>query len=341
MLIFAGAIINQYNHFSVTGTFKANNSYNNFLLLLYGVLLKLPMFLHPQVPQPQQIDGFLYKAILKWLQPIAAGLPVIYPAIAFILLFHQAVYFNKLANDQRIMQRPHYLTGMSYLLITSLFVEWNVLSSPLIINSLLIWVWSKMSGLYNNQKPKTALFNIGIAIGVCTFFYFPSLAFAALIIFGLAITRPFKLAEWLIALFGIITPYYFLLAFVFLTDKWQGYKFPGFAVTSPIFDQSNWAYAAIVIVILGFFIGVFYIQKNFMRQLVQARKSWNLLFLYLLVAVFVPFVNATHTFEYWILCAVPLSAFVAAAFLYPAKNWFPAVLHWLMVAFVIVISYFV
>lgn len=239
------------------------------------------------------------------------------------------------------MQRPGFLAGMSYLLITSLFIEWNVLSSPLIINSLLIWVWSKMSGLYNNQKPKAALFNIGIAIGVCTFFYFPSLAFAALIIFGLAITRPFKIAEWLIALFGIITPYYFLLAIVFLTDKWKGYKLPGFSVSTPVFNQSQWSYAAIIIVLLSSIIGIFYIQQNFRRQLIQARKSWNLLFLYLLVAVFVPFVNDTHTFEYWILCAVPLSSFVAAAFLYPARNWFPAVLHWLMVAIVIVINYFI
>jgi hypothetical protein len=198
-----------------------------------------------------------------------------------------------------------------------------------------------MSGLYSNQKPKTTLFSIGIAIGIATFFYFPSIAFAALIIFGLAITRPFKLAEWLITLLGIITPYYFLLAIVFLTDKWQGYKFPGFAVTYPLFSQSHWAYAAIIIVLISAMVGIFYIQQNFRRQLIQARKAWNLTFLYLMVAVFVPFVNATHSFEYWILCAVPLSAFVAATFLYPAKNWFPAVLHWLMVAFVIVISYFV
>ena len=323
------------------GTFKTNNSLNNFLLLCYALLLKLPMFLHPQVPQPQQIDGFLYKEFLNWLQPAGKGMPAIYPIITFILLFTQAVYFNKLVNDQRIMQRPNYLTGMSYLLITSLFMEWNVLSSPLIINSLLIWVWAKMSGLYSNPKPKTALLNIGIAIGICTFFYFPSLAFAALIIFGLAITRPFKLAEWLIALLGIITPYYFLLAIVFLTDKWKGYSFPGFAVTTPVFDQSQWAYAAIMIVLVSSIIGIFYIQQNFRRQLIQARKSWNLTFLYLLVAVFVPFVNATHTFEYWILCAVPLSAFIAATFLYPAKPWITSLLHWLMVAFVIVISYFV
>ena len=325
----------------MTGIFKANNSYNSFLLLLYGIFLKLPLFLHPKIPQPQQIDGFLYKALLKWLQPIGSGLPIIYSLLAFVLLYTQAVTFNKLVNDQRIMQRPNYLTGMSYLLITSLFVEWNILSSPLIINTLLIWVWAKMSGLYNNPNPKAALFNIGIAIGLSTFFYFPSLAFAALIIFGLALTRPFKLAEWILALFGIITPYYFLLAFVFLTDKWKGYRFPGFAVTNPVFNQTKWAYAAIIIVLFTSVVGIFFIQQNFRRQLIQARKSWNLVFLYLMVALFVPFVNATHTFDYWILCAVPFSAFLGAAFLYPARAWFPLLIHWLMVSVVIVISYFV
>ena len=325
----------------MTGTFKANNPYNTFLLFVYGILLKLPMFLQPKVPVPQQIDGFLYKAFLNWLQPFGNSLPVIYALIAYGLLYTQAVTFNKLVNDQRLMQRPNYLTGMSYLLVTSLFSEWNMLSAPLIINTLLIWVWARMSGLHNNPHPRTSLFNIGIAIGFSTFFYFPSLAFAALIIFGLALTRPFKLAEWLIALLGIITPYYFLLAWVFLTDKWKGYKFPGFAVTNPKFNQTNWAYVAIIIVLFTSAIGFFFIRQNFRRQLIQARKSWNLVFLYLIVAVFVPFVNATHTFEYWILCAVPLSAILGTAFLYPAKKWFPLLLHWLMVVFVIVINYFV
>jgi hypothetical protein len=325
----------------VTGTFKANNPYNTFLLLIYGFLLKLPMFLHPKIPQQQLIDGFLYKALLKWLHPILGSLPLIYAVITYLLLYTQAVSFNKLVNELRLMQKPNYLTGMSYLLVTSLFSEWNMLSAPLIINTFLIWVWARMSGLHNDVNPKTSLFNIGIAIGISTFFYFPSLAFAALIIFGLGIIRPFKLAEWLIALLGIITPYYFILAWVFLTDKWKGYKFPGFAVTNPQFNQTNWSYAAIIIVLLIAAAGLFFIQQNFRRQLIQARKSWNLIFLYLIVAVFVPFINATHTFEYWILCAVPLSALLGAAFLYPAKKMIPFVLQWIMVAFVIAISYFV
>lgn len=324
----------------MTGTFKANNPYNAFLLLVYGLLLKLPFFLHPQVPVAQQTDGFLFRAILQQLAHLGNGFHFIYPVISFVLLFTQAITFNRLVSDQKLMQRPNYLTGMSYLLVTSLFPEWNLLSAPLIVNTLLIWVWAKMSALYNHPKAKTLLFNIGMAIGVSTFFYFPSIAFSLLIIMGLLVTRPFKLAEWLVALLGIITPYYFLLAWVYLTDRWKGYHFPGFSVSIPQFYDSTWSKVAFALVLLSTAIGIFYMQQQLRRQLVQTRKSWNLVLLYFFVAIFVPFINATHTFEYWILCAVPLSAYMACCFLYPQLKWFPLLLHWVMVGYLIAFSFF-
>ena len=325
----------------MTGTFKANNPYNNFLLLLYGLLLKLPMFLYPHVPQPQQLDGFMYKALLQWLKPVAAGMPVIYNVIAFFFLYLQAISLNKLVNVQRLMQKPSYLTGMSYLLITSLFSDWYYLSSPLIINSLLIWAFSKLCNLHNNNSPKSTLFNTGMIIGVATFFYFPSIAFSLLIIVGLAITRPFRLPEWLMVLLGILAPYYFLAAWVFLTDRWKGYKFPGFKITVPVFHQTAWAaYTAVILILLTILIGVYFIQDNMRRQVVQARKSWNLIFLYLLVALFVPFLNASKGFDYWILTAVPIAAISGATFFYPERKIVPMVIHWSMVAICIVMGYY-
>ena len=181
----------------------------------------------PNIPVPRQTDGFLFKALLFQLSGVGKSLPVIYPLITFLLLFTQAITFNRLVNDQRLMQKSNYLTAMGYLLITSLFAEWNVLSAPLIINTLLIWVWSSMSRLHNDHHPKTSLFNIGIAIGVSSFFYFPSLAFAALIVFGLLVTRAFKVSEWMVALLGIIAPYYFLLAYVFICRQMAGLSFSG------------------------------------------------------------------------------------------------------------------
>lgn len=327
----------------MNGIFKANNPYNAFLLFVYGLLLKLPMFLHPVVPKPEKTYWFLYQVLLDQLSAVGNNVPVIYSIITFVLLFTQALTFNNLVSEQRLMQKSNYLTAMSYLLITSMFKEWSVLSAPLIINTLLIWVWARMSGLYNNHKPQATLFNIGMVIGVSTFFYFPSLAFAALIVFGLVVTRPFRLTEWLIAFLGIITPYYFLLSYIFLfrQEKWKGYRLPGVVISYPKFNQSGWALAAIIIVLFATVVGLFFVQQNFRRQVVQTRKSWNLVFLYLLVAVFIPFINATHAFQYWILCAIPLSVLIGSAFLYPAKRWFTLSLHWVMVGFAIAFSYFV
>ncbi|MBC7886606.1 MAG: hypothetical protein H7Z13_01860 [Ferruginibacter sp.] len=324
----------------MTGVFKSNNPYNTFLLLIYGLLLKMPMFIHPVVPVTRQTDGFLFKGLLFQLSAVGKTLPLIYPLITFLLLFTQAIYFNGMVNDQRLMQKSNYLSAMSYLLITSLFADWNVLSAPLIINTLLIWVWSKMSRLHNDQHAKTSLFNIGIAIGLSSFFYFPAIAFAALIAVGLLLSRVFKVSEWVVALLGIIVPYYFLLAWIFLADKWRGYHLPGVAIRLPHFDRSWWALVSISLVSIMIIAGLFYVQKNFRRQLVHARKSWNIIFFYMLIALFIPFINDAHSFVYWILSAIPIAAIMGAGFLYPANKWFPLALHWTMVAFVIAFSYF-
>ncbi len=325
----------------MTGTFKANNPFNTFLLFVYGLLLKLNMFLHPVKPVSQPTDGFLFRDLLKQLEPVGNALPAIYPLISFILLLTQAITFNQFANRNRLMQKPNYLAAMAYLLVTSMFAEWSMLSSALIVNTLLIWVWSRMSALTNTKVVTGQLFNIGIAIGLATFFYFPSIAFTALIIFGLILTRPFRLAEWLVSLLGIIAPYYFLISYVFLTDKWKNYHPPGFSVSLPALYGSRWTLVAIIFIMLTTVVGIYYVRQNFRRQLVQTRKSWNLVLLYFFVAFFVPFINATHTFQYWVLCAAPLSALIGSAFFYPEKKWFPLIIHWLMVIYIIVFSYFI
>lgn len=323
------------------GTFKANYPYNNFLLFVYGFLLKFHYFLSPKTPTAQSTDNFLFVRFLNALSSFGNNYPVIYPVITYILLYIQAISFNRAVNDQRLLQKANYLPAMSYLLITSLFAEWNTLTSSLVINTLLIWVWSRMSRIHNIQKPKANLFNVGAVIGIATFFYFPSLAFAALVIMGLMIMRAFRLDEWIMVAVGIITPYYFLYAYLFITDKIYGYKLPAFAVGYPRFSQSYWTLAAMILVLVAFLIGGYYARINMRRLVVQTRKSWNLLLLYLVVAVFVPFVNATHTLDYWILSAIPLSAIIACAFFYPSKKWLPHLLHWAMIALVIVMGYFI
>ncbi|MFI5133791.1 MAG: hypothetical protein ACHQEB_05615 [Chitinophagales bacterium] len=107
------------------GIFKQKNPVNILLLLVFGVLIKLPMFLHPHAPVSQATDGILFQPVLKFLQPLGKSFPMTYPLIAFSLLFIQSIALTQFINNRRMMNFPTYLPGMSYLLITSLFTEWN------------------------------------------------------------------------------------------------------------------------------------------------------------------------------------------------------------------------
>jgi len=324
----------------VTGIFRANNPLNTFLLFVYGIFLKLVWLLHPQIPVIEKYSGFLFNDIISTVRPYFDLYPSSYFVITYLLLFIQAVTFNQVITSRRLMQKPNYLPAMSYLLITSFFPEWNVLSPALIINSFLIWVWSKMSNLNNNQHPKSTLFNVGIAIGICTFFYLPCFAFAALIILTLLITRPPKVAEWLITFIGILTPWYFLASYLFFTNRLYSFRVSGLGISHSFFKPAVMEIAGLSFIALMIVMGAFFVQSSVSKQVLQVRKNWALLFLFLIISTAIPFLDLHHSIGYWLLALIPASAFIGCAFYYPRTRWIPMVLQWIMVGFVVYMQYF-
>ena len=326
----------------MVGLFKSNNPLSIVMLFFYGLVLKFSSFADPHIPVAHPTDGFLYHTLIWYLQGIGHQTPVIYPIITYILVFTQAITLNNLIINQRLLPKANFLPAMSYLLITSFFPEWWQLSSTLIVNSLLVWVWARMSVLYGNHKAKMVLFNIGIVLGIASFFYFPSVLFAVLMIFALVIMRSFNVTEWLVGLFGITTPYYFLFAYLYLANKWNPKTFlPSISLSYPQFQQTIWAWVAMLLLVVPFLISGFFIQRDILRMLIQVRKAWSLLLLYLLTSLMVPFINSTSTFEYWILSAAPFAVFHANTFFNTRREWLQNLLHWVMVAFILALNYIV
>lgn len=140
-------------------------------------------------------------------------------------------------------------------------------------------------------------------------------------------------------LFGLLTPYYFMFSWLYLKGKLMEYRLPEIGVTVPTLSGSTWAYIAIILLAFTLIVGIFFIQLNMRRQLLQVRKCWGLVFLYLLVSLFVPFLNETDNFDYWILAAIPVSIITAAAFLYPERKWFSLFIHWGLVALIVIMQY--
>ena len=323
------------------GIFKQKNPATVFLLLLFGVLIKLPMFLHPHAMVSRKEDGVLYKVILDFLAPIGKSSPSVYPVLAFILLLMQAIILTRFQNNQRMMSRPSYFPGMAYLLITSLFPEWNYFSAPLIVNTILLFVLSGLFNIYNQQKVKGAIFNIGLALGIASFLFFPSLTFIIWILLALAVMRPFRLNEWVLCIIGVTTPFYFYAVYLIITDQWSwGQLWPYFSVTLPSVKQSIWMAGSAFLLAVPFLFGGYYVQDNLRRMLIQVRKGWSLLLLYLLGAIFVPFVNNTNTLENWVMVAIPFAAFHACTYLYSTFKILPVLIFWLTVAFILGYQYY-
>lgn len=324
----------------MVGIFKANSPFNTFLLFIYGLLLKFAFFSAAPPAVIRKNDPVVFAEFMLKIKVVMGGVPVIYPAITYLLLFTQAITLNRFINSQRLIQQPTYLPAMSYLLITSMFPEWNILTPALLVNTLSVWIFVKLNNLHNSATPRPALFNVGMLTGISAFIYLPALGFAIMIIFALIMSRPFNLAEWVMALLGIITPFYFLFVWMFLTDRMHYYTLPPFAIGYPALTHNYWPLVAVGLIITAFITGAYFVQAGSARQVVQVRKSWSLMFVFLAVSVLIACINQSHNFEYWILAIVPLSAFAGSAFFYPAKKWFPLLLHWLMVGFVIAFSYF-
>jgi hypothetical protein len=325
----------------VIGIFKQKATTSALLLFVYALVLKFPLFLHPFPPLLHTEDNYLYRFVLTALNSLFGHAALPYAILSFILLFSQATLLNSICNYHKMLPRANYLPGMCYILVTSLLPDWGHFSAPLLINSIMIWCWYRMVALYNSSTPVTAIFNIGLFLGLATLLYIPAIAFLLLLFFALLIMRPFRIQEWFVGFIGFTSPYYFLIMILYFTHQlhWKN-LIPQIHFTFPAIPGSVWIIAAISLLVIPFIIGGFYVQNNLNKMLIHVRKSWSLLLAFLIVAVLVIIINKAGSYENWIVTAMPFAVFHSAAYFYPGNKFLIHALHWVCFSVAIGINYF-
>lgn len=320
----------------MVGRFKSNAPINNFILFVYALILKWPLFFHPHIPGVKKEDAFLYNSLLSFINPLGKEFPLVYGILVFALLFIQALFLNFIVINQKLFQKSNQLAGMIFILFSSLIDDFYLFSAPVICATFLLWILYKFSFLQQNQDSKKAVFDIGILLGLSILFYAPAFIFIIFIFYGLSVTRPFRLTEWILALLGLITPYYFLGAYIFISGKSNVQILPSINMILPHFNFSIWESIAIGLVFVSVLLGFVFSQNNIRRLLVQSRKTWSMIYFFLLLSLFVLFqVNSG-----FLLMAAPAAAIASAAFFYPEKKWFPTFIHWSLVILSVIIGYY-
>ncbi|MDP4129191.1 MAG: DUF6427 family protein [Bacteroidota bacterium] len=322
------------------GIFKQKAPTNALLLFVYALVLKFPIFLHPYSPLLYPEDNYLYRFILTGLDSLFGHSALLFAVLSFTLLFTQATLLNSICNFHKILPKSTYLTGMSYILVTSLLPDWGHFSAPLLINSIIIWCWYRMIALYNSPSPVAAIFNISLFLGLATLLYIPAIAFLLLLFFALLIMRPFRIQEWFVGFIGFTSPYYFLILILYFVHQlnWKNLV-PSIHFALPPIPGSIWITAGISMLIIPFVVGGIFVQNNLNKMLIHVRKSWSLLLVFLIAAVLVILIYKAGSYENWIVMAMPFAVFHSAAWFYPTKKWPPVLLHWICFSVAIVVNY--
>ncbi|RPE14107.1 hypothetical protein EGT74_11550 [Chitinophaga lutea] len=310
------------------------------LLFIYTLFVKFYYLINPSVYQADGSEGLVYDALTAWLEGIVGKSPLFFTAATVMLQFLQALLLTRIINNHRLFPKDTYLPAMSYLLFTSLLESWNVFSPAVLVNTIMLWIFSGITDLYMRSSARDVAFNLGFAMGICGLFYFPALLFVALLFVSLLIMRSFRLAEWIIGLLGLICPFYLLGTWLFLTNRWDAIEnLPRIGFHLPMITNYK-VWGAFVVSLLFFVTGWLMLQRTFNKMLIQGRKIWSAMAVYVLVAIFIPFFSATFTPGYWVLAILPLSLFAGNVFWTITNNTFANAVHLLVLAYVIIMQYF-
>ncbi len=142
-------------------------------------------------------------------------------------------------------------------------------------------------------------------------------------------------------LIGLTTPFYFYAVYLIINNEWSWQTiWPHFSVSLPYIKQSLWLAGSAFLLVIPFLVGSYHVQDSLRKMLIQVRKGWSLLLLYLIGSLFIPFVNNSDSLENWVIVAIPFAAFHAMAYLSTSLRIIPVLIFWLSTAFIVGYQYF-
>jgi len=320
----------------VVSFFKDKSAVAVFWLVLVCFGLHVHSLVNPPQVTIKATDGFIYYV----LGPLANADTYFASLFYVFIIFVLALQLNFILNSLHMFPRPSFTPALAFVLFSALLPSFNDISSALFTCNFVIWILYHACKLYAAPNAKTSIFNLGMLAGLSVVLYYPSLPLILIVIIALAIIRPFRLNEWFVLFFGIITPAYFLVIYLFLSDKLSLLPLP-----QPIFDlvklplQPFFIITSLGVAALTIVWGMFSIKNSRGNVLIQVRKSWSVFFVSLLL--FIPvvfFMNGAYP-SALLLVAVPAACYTGFAFA-SNRNIVPVVFFWVLAGLAVYNNWF-
>ena len=310
----------------------------NILLVL---LLSVGVHLHPVAAQftttfaTEQQNGLFSYVLANYIYNLPLAIQVI---IFHALLVTQALRLNLVMQDLRMFSSVNYVPAMTYILLSGLLMKSDLITETLVSNSLTLWMFIKLSRLYNNPAPKTLLFNIGLIAGISILLFHPLSILIVVVLFALAVVRPFRIAEWLVLLLGILMPYYFVLVLLFLNNQFAlvGSYLPNISFGSPLHGLDTSYLISLGFIVFASLLGLYQLQLHVGRLVIQIRKNWGVMMVLLFILLISPFLFSSLGPQVLLMGLVPISATISNGYSNPKSLLLSNFLFWTALGLIII-----
>ena len=304
--------------------FKTLNPINLLLLFAYTFFMRIAIFVH----LPERLNFEFLESYTKFMvqipigEDLSVGLNIF---IAGILIYIQALIFNRVVNNHALLAKPSFLPALLYITGASLFEPFLILSPTLICNFMLILVMDKLLRIGKSPNAIMIMFDVGIFIAIGTLIYFPFVVMLLLIWLSLLLYRSFYWREWVSGLIGFLIIFFFLAVFYYWNDNLTMFykiwlplknKFP-----SAFKIQYN-DYLVLVPVGVMMILAIIRLRENFFRSFISTRKAFQMLFFMFLIAILSFYTKSNFKLYHFLLCVPPGAVLLAYYFSNATKRWF-------------------
>lgn len=321
--------------------FKNYNPYVVILLIVLTLVMKFYYLVHPQsviVFEHQPIWTYLTEAF-NW----QGNYPLFFTFLALLNIFGQALFLNKIVIYAQLYPYKTYFPAFSYILLTSLFPDWNYLSVYVLSNWFVLGLFYNLIKLGEAEDGRKLIFNSALMVSMATLMVTSNMFLLLILIVGILMLRSFKLTDWLLLLVGVLTPFYFTIAGLFLLDQMSFvnniFSLDLMELPSLASFSSRQIWTPIIAIAIFTLWGFMVLNRISTHMLVQVKKLWLLLITASIIAVFGGFFNVSDGFYAWISALLPLSIIFTTVWYSSYRKWILNLLFYLGIAFALYLQW--
>ncbi len=316
--------------------FRTNQIFSSIFLVFYILLLRFSVFVADFTWSPSG-EGLLSNRLYGWVGSQAFWAQV----LAILLLVVQGFLVNSIVIRNRLANETNLFPGVFYVLVSCMLPDFLYLSPVLIGNTFVLIALAELFSVYKKPSCADRIFNVGFWTGVAGLFYFPFLFYIVFIIAGLNILRAFKVQERLMAVTGLLMPFFLAGLYFFAFDRfdffWETQFVNNFSFFSLGGGGVNVYAKGILFTVLIAYVALAS-RSYFAKRNIQAQKKISILY-WVMASVLVGAVFQKNlAFEHLLMLAPPLGVFLAFSFSEMKSQWSESI-HFLLVLGVLALQF--